>query len=169
MKNLRLTPELRKELKKPLGKVIDEDGLRDLDESKVISVGDVVTLKLLELGKVPWISVVDFRIKRKALDEEVRKKLKYRASVLKTFNPPGFITQELMNSFEKALNKEGKIRIEVFGEEDLSALVAMLLAPPGSVVLYGQPDEGIVRVDVDEKVREMAKEIMGRMEEIEWK
>lgn len=37
----------------------------------------------------------------------------------------------------------------VDGEEDLLTLVAMAVAPLGSFVIYGQPREGVVLVEVD--------------------
>ena len=41
------------------------------------------------------------------------------------------------------------MKIVVEGEEDLATLPAILYAPPGSVVVYGQPDEGSVLVKVN--------------------
>jgi hypothetical protein len=39
----------------------------------------------------------------------------------------------------------------VLGEEDLLTLPAIVEAPIISFVIYGQPEEGIVLVEVDEK------------------
>jgi len=44
----------------------------------------------------------------------------------------------------------------VDGEEDLAVIPCVLMAPEGSLILYGQPGEGVVLVETD-KVKETAK------------
>jgi len=44
----------------------------------------------------------------------------------------------------------------VEGEEDLLTLVVMVTAPLGSLVVYGQPNEGLVLVEVNGEAREKA-------------
>jgi uncharacterized protein (UPF0218 family) len=44
----------------------------------------------------------------------------------------------------------------VEGEEDLLTLVAMAVAPLGSFVIYGQPGEGLVVVEVDDAAKNRA-------------
>ncbi len=51
---------------------------------------------------------------------------------------------------EKGL-KDGDTLIVVDGEEDLAVIPCVLFADEGDVVLYGQPDEGIVAVEVSEE------------------
>jgi hypothetical protein len=51
------------------------------------------------------------------------------------------------------------VTVEVTGEEDLAALPAMLAAPLGSTVVYGQPGEGMVRVAVTPEARRRAREL----------
>ena len=48
--------------------------------------------------------------------------------------------------------------------KDLLALVAILEAPKNSLVVYGQPYEGVVVVKVDETIKEKAKKIIQAME-----
>ncbi|MBI5451897.1 DUF359 domain-containing protein [Candidatus Gottesmanbacteria bacterium] len=83
---------------------------------------------------------------------------------LKVENPPSHITKELVNSVKNAylgIIKDGKQRIiEVTGEEDLAGVPAILLSPLGSVVLYGQPQEGIVVVEVTEKRKKRMMELI---------
>jgi hypothetical protein len=52
----------------------------------------------------------------------------------------------------------------VEGEEDLLTLVAVVEAPENSLVVYGQPREGLVVVKVDEKIKKRVKEIVDSME-----
>ena len=51
-------------------------------------------------------------------------------------------------------------QIKIQGEEDLLALPAILLAPLGSVVIYGQKDLGVVVVEVTEEKKEEVKKII---------
>jgi len=53
----------------------------------------------------------------------------------------------------------------VEGEEDLLTIVAVLCAPENSLVVYGQPHEGIVVVKVTEKTRETMRHIVDAMEQ----
>jgi uncharacterized protein (UPF0218 family) len=48
----------------------------------------------------------------------------------------------------------------VDGEEDLLALPIFALARDQSVVLYGQPLEGIVVVKIDNKLKEKAQDLL---------
>jgi len=51
----------------------------------------------------------------------------------------------------------------VDGEEDMLALPIFSIAPDCSVVLYGQPLEGIVIVKITPKTRKKAKDLMDRI------
>ncbi len=65
-----------------------------------------------------------------------------------------FVSSDVVRILEKNIsnvltdNKKTVIKIE--GEEDLLALPLVLLAPLESVVLYGQPDQGVVLIRVTE-------------------
>ncbi len=57
----------------------------------------------------------------------------------------------------------------VDGEEDLAVLPCVLTAPPESVVLYGQPGEGVVLCEVD-RFKDIAKEFMDKFKgDLPWK
>jgi hypothetical protein len=53
--------------------------------------------------------------------------------------------------------------IKVIGEEDLIALPLIAYAPIDSVILYGQPSEGIVVVRVMNRIQTRAKHLMRRI------
>jgi len=55
------------------------------------------------------------------------------------------------------------VRITVDGEEDLLALPLLLILPEGSILMYGQPYEGMVVVKINSKVRKKAKDLMDRI------
>jgi pantetheine-phosphate adenylyltransferase len=64
-------------------------------------------------------------------------------------NPPGSITTELSNALLALIKtKNGMLHVE--GEEDLAAVVSVLLLPLGSEVYYGQPNTGLVCISVTE-------------------
>jgi uncharacterized protein (UPF0218 family) len=81
---------------------------------------------------------------------------------VRVINPAGTLTPELYNIFE-TIKIPAKIIVE--GEDDLATLPAVLTAPIGSIVAYGQPNEGMILVEVDEqKKREFRKlfDLFGR-------
>ena len=51
----------------------------------------------------------------------------------------------------------------VIGEEDLLVLPVCAYSPENSVVLYGQPNEGIVIVQINSEIRNKAQSIMNSM------
>src|SRR5258706_10384790 len=60
-----LPNEIRTILHKPFGKLVTKEELEKLDEEKVISVGDVTTRVIHEVGFSPSLCVIDFVIERK--------------------------------------------------------------------------------------------------------
>jgi len=74
------------------------------------------------------------------------------------------ITQELIDAIRNNVNSKEPVRIFVDGEEDLAVIPACEFAPTGSLVLYGQPREGVVAVEVTEEKRRETRELMGRMQ-----
>ena len=156
---LSLPESVRPLLKRPLGKLFSRqeeafDYMRKLRPTRLITVGDYVTANFLEAGIKPDISIVDFLIMRFPVDKKTKKVIEdYRVPTKFVKNPPSKITKELENTVKNAVPP---LKIVVEGEEDLATIPAILLAPLGSVVAYGQPKEGIVLVEVTkEKKREI--------------
>ena len=152
-------------MKKPFGKLYVGNGSDTIKKfvgelassTKLISVGDVTTFHLLEAGIFPDICIVDNRTKRKPVARHVStRNMNNVYEEVSVENPAGIITDELIKTLCEAFTSEKPIRIFVKGDEDLATLPVILLAPLGSVVLYGQPDEGVVFVKVtEEKKREI--------------
>lgn len=127
------------------------DRLRQLHPPRVITVGDVVTAKLLEAGIRPDVAVVDMKVMRVPADEKTKRAMEtFDAKVVRVKNQAGTITPALRKALEVA---KPPTKIVVEGEEDLATLPAVLSAPLGSVVVYGQPGEGLVLVEVTEPKR----------------
>ena len=159
---------LRDELKKPLGKLVNEEELLELlkKEKYIVSVGDQVTYTLLKNNIKPIFCIIDYSIKRKICSKEI-------IQVLKSFgkenicikNPSGIISHDLWNSIKNAFKNldKGSIRIEVDGEEDLAALPAIFLAPRDVTIIYGLPNKGVVIVKPNKKNKKRVKEVLDKM------
>ncbi|MFB6302177.1 MAG: GTP-dependent dephospho-CoA kinase family protein [Haloferacaceae archaeon] len=161
---LRLPDSLREAFKEPLGPVYtDVDALLADAGEPVVTVGDVVTYHLLSHGYEPAVAVVDARTERRPVRPEVR-----RVAVADpdrtVQNEPGMLSRDLLVAIREAVDGDGPIVLRVEGEEDLAALPAILAAPEGASVVYGQPGEGMVLVTVDPAARERARSLLARME-----
>ena len=78
-------------------------------------------------------------------------------------NPAGEITQQSMDTIKKSLDSKPPIRIIVDGEEDLLVMPVCLFAPENCVVMYGQPDEGLVIVEITSQIRQKVQNIVNSM------
>jgi uncharacterized protein (UPF0218 family) len=166
-----LTDELRKKLKKPQGLLIEgpfEETMEKLKKliekekpSKIISVGDIVSIHMIKHGIALNILIVDNKTMRKniqpiTIDVD---------QILYTNNPPGTITDEAWDTIKSAIKQKGQTKVIVDGEEDLLTVVTVLSAPEDALVVYGQPHKGIVVVKVTKKTREKMHHIVNAMEE----
>ncbi|MGQ9595833.1 MAG: GTP-dependent dephospho-CoA kinase family protein [Thermoproteota archaeon] len=163
--SLRASDETRRVAKKPLGLLVREEVcLTDLlkgFEGMLISVGDVVSRRLIEKGFDPSVCIVDGKTMREIITG-FESFLQGR-NILRLVNPPGTISGDSWHIVKEALASNPSTII-VDGEEDLLTLVAIEVAPEGSMVLYGQPREGIVIVRVDETSKRLVSEILKTME-----
>ncbi|MCY4730986.1 GTP-dependent dephospho-CoA kinase family protein [Natronomonas gomsonensis] len=160
-----LQKELRGELKEPLGPVYtDTDALLTDTDGPIIAVGDIVTYHLLEAGYRPDVALVDGKTKRERVEREILDAIEGFDSRREVENPPATLTAELLEVLVGAIDGEGTTVITVVGEEDLAALPAIVAAPEGAAVVYGQPDEGMVLVTVDETLRAECRDLLERME-----
>ena len=161
MAKLVLTEELRSSLKQPLGKLLRGSGREIYEEiaatisskrpPRVIFVGDSVSKRAVAEGVRRDVMIVDNKEKRtqtKPLDARTTRIFRVR-------NDAGTIGSEPWAAVEEAIESGDAIMI-VEGEEDLLTLVAMAVAPLGSFVIYGQPGEGLVVVEVDDAAKNRA-------------
>ena len=153
-----LTREIRARLARPLSRIVNEKELMKLvnvvKPTMIITVGDVVTATLIALGREPEVAIFDFKTKR----EESRYRFHYDIVVN---NPRSSITDEAMEVIKEAIRRHRRVKVE--GEEDLLALPAVLYAPERSIVIYGQPDEGMVPIVVEESVKKFVERIIEAM------
>jgi len=171
MKDLKVTKELRPLLKKPFGKVFKGKGLEpaesikeNLKGEKVIVVGDVTLKNILAVGIKPSLAIIDLKTKREITQEPA-----FNEKTINAKNPPGMITEELWDKIHEGMEAPGSL-IVVDGEEDLAVLPCILEADWDSIVLYGQPNEGIVMVRVTEEKKFDAGTIIKMiMDQDKWK
>lgn len=163
---LRLPDEHREAFREPLGPIETEtDDMLAEVEGPLITVGDVVTYHCEEAGRVPDVAVVDGRSQREAVRPEIEHTLAASAADrLHAENPAGTITASLIETLRMAISRDEPVQVVVEGEEDLAAIPAMLLAPDGSTVVYGQPDVGMVAVTVDIESRAVARELLDKFD-----
>jgi len=164
---LHLPENIRKQLKTPLGElVLQEDVSKEnilnkvSSESIVITVGDKTTENIIHLGIIPQIQIIDGLEKRNQrnipIDDTIKTELTCK-------NPPGQITEESMQTIHKAFSCERPVRVIVKGEEDLLVIPVCIFAPENSVVMYGQPNEGLVIVRVTPEIRSKVQKIVSVM------
>ena len=163
-----LKKEMRSEFKNPMGTLYPsiahaKDRVNE-SEGLIISIGDVTTRKMLEEGIKPALGIVDNMIEREPAEHEIC----YDNVTLKTINPSGTITDQLWKTIQEGfrlVEKAGyNVLIIVDGEEDLSVIPCIVMAPAGSIIFYGQPGEGVVLCEVD-KLKEKAEDLIKKLEE----
>lgn len=168
----RVTPELRVKLKEPFGTLIRgsfvetmdklEDIVKKKKPIKLISVGDTVSRSLHASQMKPQLSITDNRHMRK----KVKPKVFESNNVIRVRNPQGTITEEAIMAIKDAVESNEHFHIIVDGEEDLLALIAILYAPETSLIVYGQPYEGIVVVEVTPEKKADAMKILKAMKSV---
>lgn len=167
-----LTPQLRMKLKQPLGLLIKgsfAETMKRFNEivirekpPQIISVGDTVSRNLVHNNILPHLMIVDNMAMRKSTQP-------FSAKVKKTIhikNPQGTITDEAVQAIQEALKDNQCVKIVVDGEEDLLALMVILHSPVNSLVVYGQPYEGIVVVKVTPEKKAEIVNILKDMENV---
>ena len=170
IKILRLTPVLRRKLKAPLGLLIEgsfNETMKELKKiidkekpSKIIAVGDVVSSNMMKHGISPQVFIVDNKVMREP-SAPIQTKANETICVK---NPAGTLTEEAREGVQKALDKRGGlIKVMVDGEEDLLTLAAVAHAPESSLVVYGQPHEGVVAVITTKEKKDEVRKIIEAM------
>lgn len=164
-----LTPALRVKLKEPIGTLVQgsfEETVEELRKvvekekpARIISVGDAVSKNLVECGILPNLLIVDNREMRKSSQPI----LVQTDVTIRVQNPQGTITREAVKAVKEAVAANHHAKIVVDGEEDLLTLIAVLYAPEGSFVIYGQPFVGIVIVKVTKQKKDEIAHVLETM------
>ncbi len=172
---INLPEGMRSELSKPMGLLITEEPtkqlLRKIEEEKpplVIMIGDYCTLDVINHGFIPDFAIIDGLNLRKPFQEVMIP----NAKIIKANNPPAEISKESWIQISEAIQeiiatKESKSKLPIIlsitGEEDLLVFPVVLEAPEGAFIIYGQPHEGIVLINVTPNVKFKFKKLIERM------
>jgi uncharacterized protein (UPF0218 family) len=162
-----ISPDVLLTLKNPFGELVPDKNVNEkrvksaLKGSKlVIAVGDATTDRLVSFGIIPDIAVIDERERR----QDTTRRVRYSPSKeLQCANPPGTIVRQAITVLQPALADSHPTLVVVKGEEDLLALPMVSMAPLGSVVLYGQPLEGLVIIKITRTKQQEAKDLMEKI------
>ncbi len=164
---MKLPDSLRTQMKIPLGVLLPESEtskeniLKHLEQnSYIITVGDRTTEKMIDFGLIPSMQIVDGLEKR---EKRVLPKIA-NATEITVGNPPAEITPQSIDIIKKAFLMESPIRILVTGEEDLLVLPVCIYAPENSIVLYGQPNQGLVIVKITSEIKNKVQSLLDLME-----
>jgi uncharacterized protein (UPF0218 family) len=129
--------------------------------NKLILVGDSVSRQANQAGVAADVMVIDNLERR-------QKAIPYahsRNRVIAAKNRAGRIEGGALLAVEQAIRGEADL-VEIDGEEDLLAVVAVLAAPVGSLVVYGQPNEGVVLVRVSAERKAAAERVLQQMDRV---
>ena len=163
---MKLPDSLRDQLKIPLGVLlpIGQDNKTNIqkylsDNSYIITIGDRTTEKMINFDIIPSLQIID------GLEKRIKRDIIKlgNAFELKIDNPAAEITLQSIEIIKKAFTMNSPIRLTVNGEEDLLVLPVCIHAPENSVILYGQPNKGLVLVQITTEIRNKAQALLDLM------
>jgi len=151
---------LRRELAQPFGEIIDEKNVASVmmrdRELTIITVGDKTTMCVLEHGVTPALAVIDLQVERQPFVWKKEEWDKLPSKRKEVQSGPGYISSAAITAISSWSQRQDPFVLVVDGEEDLLVLPIIVHAPLTSVVYYGQPQVGLVRVVVTRSVKDRA-------------
>jgi hypothetical protein len=177
---LRLPEKLRNVFAKPQGRLYRGKGIEvfekieELEGYEILAcIGDLVTYHALKLGFKPHILVIDRRTVREELKADIIGETDALSKAYKEIwaeNPPGCLTANLVRALLKAVELaiDGRrVKVVVDGEEDLAVIPLVRFLPNGSLIIYGQPGEGVVVLRVDWEKKALILKLLEEMEKVD--
>jgi len=168
-KNLILPEDLRGELKKPFGKIVEKVEQND-NASYIIAVGDETSRKFNSNSINQNISVIDFKVARREIFSSFSDLGFPKDEIVITANnPAGHLTHDLFSKVLKIIKSDfdKRIILKITGEEDLVVLPLILAVPLNTVIYYGQPNMGLVEILISEDIKEKAYNLVSKFRPIE--
>jgi hypothetical protein len=92
--------------------------------------------------------------------QPIQHNLNHTKNIKYADNPAGVLTEEFIETCKISINEASTanpIIIEGKGEEDLAVLPCIINSPKDTMILYGQPHEGVVLVMVEEAYNKALK------------
>ncbi|MBA0908503.1 MAG: GTP-dependent dephospho-CoA kinase family protein [Nitrosarchaeum sp.] len=165
---MNLPDSLRAQLKIPLGTLVVESQTSKKNiqnylpkNAYLITVGDRTTEKMIDYGFIPSLQIIDNQEKR-ITRESPKNDPSYIQ--LSCNNPAAQITLESIEQIKHAFTLKTPVRLTIFGEEDLLVIPACIFAPENSIVMYGQPNQGLVIIQVTPEIRNKTQKLLDLME-----
>ncbi len=171
----RLTPALRSELHQPFARPVSTaKAVARVRQAlakgvSVVAVGDAVCAVLARAKLHANLSVFDFVSQRRRTKPQQQTLITKRAPgrMLKSYNPAGYLSYAMTHAVTSAVSVLKRhprmhLKILVDGEEDLAVLPALANAKAGSLVLYGQPHEGVVMVNATPAWKKKTQKWLGQ-------
>lgn len=158
---MEISEQVKKSLKKPLGELqADFREIKRLSTGhRIISIGDICTLGILAMGIRPHLAVFDYRYMRNDLDPGLISILKFHFKNPKKYqNKAGTLSDEIIRDAKGLIEEGGAVLIE--GEEDLTALAFIKSAGEKDIIIYGQPEKGIVIVVPGKEIKKKIDELL---------
>ena len=159
----------RSEFREPLGELIKGNIkestsaaakiIKNEKPTTLVLVGDVVSRTIHGQGVSAKVRIIDNRERRGLTVEHPRP----AGRTIRVTNQAGTINKAAWGALVEAFHGAKDTLVVVNGEEDLLVLAAVLTAPNGALVVYGQPSEGIVLVRVTENSRGKVLNLLQRM------
>ena len=132
--------------------------LKENKPSRLATVGDFVSYNVLAADIKPEIIVVDHKIMRKSIEP-----IEIEREHVHAPNPAGTITAAAQTVLYDAVKRCKHLAVIIDGEEDLLVLPLMVFLPDDSIIIYGQPRKGMVKITMTEERRTWAKKFMSKM------
>ena len=170
-----LPESLKDTLRQPFGVLIpDSQVTKEAVSSKligrnriIVSVGDRTTERMKQMHIFSNLEIVDGVEKRQVRDSLVS----YSGDKERLFsvnNPAGTLTDEALDAVKQSLelitsDPKKPVRIDIEGEEDLLTLPILAFFPEQTIVLYGQPNEGLVIVGAMGDAKDLARKTLAEM------
>jgi len=180
---------MRVNLGKPIGRVLDafevSRAIKADKDAICITVGDKTTMRALHEGLAPQLAIIDLFVERKPVVWDKGQFDQLTSCEVKNIKSgPGFISGDAMEAIRIwAENPKKRMTLLIDGEEDLLVLPAIIYAPIGAILYYGQPafakapagkpafisDDslnrgklvgGLVRVEITEEKKQEAKTLL---------
>lgn len=175
---LYLPETLRPDLQKPLGRLLTGDEIGESITSHrdqvIVAVGDISTHTMFSMGVQPSLAIIDLQVERKPFQSLEAYKFPKAYSIIRVKSGPGYIGKDAVAAIKKwvvSVKARKRIVILVSGEEDLLAVPAIIHAPIGAWVYYGQPKGalwangseakgGLVEVEVTKEKKKETKTLL---------
>ena len=171
---LLLTHAMVPQLKKPLGLLVEEKPGSGVAARKIaamlsqkpptlaIVVGDMALSGLAKTGAKIDLGFSDLKtMRRKAFKSVAEIGFKFQ-SLIQVRNRASRVSSSLADATRRSIASGKKTLVRVLGEEDLAVLPAVLFAPLGTAVIYGQPNRGLVLVVAGENEKEKVARLLAR-------